>query len=630
MNQHRTSLSTRLLQTVTYKEAMVSRGQVHRGNLILVNREHPIKHLTAPEYLLPVHGIRSARHVLEQEILLEHSCLQHLQGLLKACDALIQRYSHLLVEHRSSVYEIYYVPAEEGSTRVPVVHGDQYHLSGNNADGFIMSMGMLLIEGIVLHAYGLPRYDSMYIFLVPVAYVLFLLLLLQKKGGNGKVLREFSTWIYILHPMAIVIVRGAAKIAGLTSILVENSMIHYVAVAALSAMMSLFVVMITRLIAKKPAIQHRAWAEIRLDHITHNVMELRRVLPSDCGLMAVVKANAYGHGNIPIAKHLSRIGIRHFAVAEVEEGISLRKIGLQGEILVLGYTSPDRFRDLSRYRLSQTATSADYGKVLNDYGHKIKVHVKIDTGMSRLGERYSNLEQIHSIYQLRNVCISGTFTHLSESDSMEDQGIYFTQTQITRFLEIVDQLKDAGVKPGMLHVQNSYGILNYPELNFGLARSGIALYGLLSNESDRVHAKVDLRPVLSIKARVTLVKDMNAEEFVGYGRNYRTTSNSKIATISIGYADGVPRVLSENGGLVLIRGQRARIAGNICMDQLMADVSHIYGVQEGDVATLIGQDGEETITAGEVARRCGTITNEIVSCIGNRVERIYLNHGKTE
>ena len=375
--------------------------------------------------------------------------------------------------------------------------------------------------------------------------------------------------------------------------------------------------------------QHRAWAEIRLDHLSHNVKELSNVLPPDCEIMAVVKANAYGHGGIPIAKHLNGIGVRHFAVADVEEGIALRRKGLQGEILVLGYTSPDRFGDLSRYRLSQTVLSTDYGKALNDYGNLINVHVKIDTGMGRLGERYSDMERIVSIYRLRNLRISGTFTHLSVSDSLEDEDIAFTKSQISRFVGIVDGLKAAGIHPGALHVQSSYGILNYPDLDFELARPGITLYGLLSSETDRVHAQVDLRPVLSLKARVTHVKEMNEDESVGYGRNYRTASSSRIASVSIGYADGVPRDLSEKGGYVLIRGQRARIAGNICMDQLMVDVSHIFGVQAGDVATLIGQDGEETITAGEVARRCGTIANEIVSRIGNRVERMYLNDGNT-
>lgn len=490
---------------------------------------------------------------------------------------------------------------------------------------FGLSLGLLLLEGIWLNANGLPRHDSMYIFLVPAVYLLFLLLLLQKKGGEGAVLRQLSTWIYILHPIAIVLVRGAAKAIGLSSLLIENSLIHYVAVAVLSTAMSMFVVLMSRRLTKKTAKPPRAWAEIRLNHISHNVAELRSFLPPECGLMAVVKANAYGHGIVPITKHLNRIGVRHFAVADVDEGIALRKSGLKGEILVLGYTPPDRFNDLVRHRLSQTVVSADYGYVLNDCRRRIQVHVKIDTGMSRLGECCSNLEQIASIYRLRNLSVSGTFTHLAESNSMEERAIEFTNTQINRFFGVVDQLKANGIDPGTLHVQSSYGICNYTELSCGLARPGIALYGLLSDENDRVRAPINLRPALSLKARVTLVKSVDAGQSVGYGGVYRTTRRSIIATISIGYADGVPRALAERGGSVLILGQRAPVVGNLCMDQLMVDVTHIEGVQAGNIATLIGQDGEETITAGEVASRCGTITNEIVSCIGSRVKRVYID-----
>ncbi|WCR28799.1 serine racemase VanT catalytic subunit [Paenibacillus thiaminolyticus] len=394
---------------------------------------------------------------------------------------------------------------------------------------------------------------------------------------------------------------------------------------ALSGMMSFGVAFfLRRLQQSAPDQRRRAWAEIRLDDVTHNVRELRGLLPPDCELMAVVKADAYGHGSIPVARHLSRIGVRHFAVADVEEGIALRREGIKGEILVLGYTSPARFGDLARYRLSQTVISADYGKALNGCGKPMKVHIKIDTGMSRLGERWTDMEAIRSMYRLRNLRVTGTFTHLSCSDSLAEADIAFTNAQIKRFGETIDEIKAAGLDPGTLHMQSSYGIVNYSELRCGLARPGIALFGLLGTERDQAQAPIDLRPALSWRARVTLVKQMQAIEPVGYGRNYTTRPGSVIATVSIGYADGVPRVLAEKGGAVLIRGHRAPIAGNICMDQLMVDVTHIEGVQEGDTVTLIGQDGQASITAGEMARRCGTITNEIVSRIGQRVDRIYL------
>lgn len=412
---------------------------------------------------------------------------------------------------------------------------------------------------------------------------------------------------------------------GLAPFLVGDSLVHYAAVAPLPVMMS-FAVMrfLGRYRREAPNPRRRAWAEIRLDDVTHNVRELRGLLPPDCGLMAVVKADAYGHGSVAVAKHLSRIGVRHFAVADVEEGIALRRRGIKGEILVLGYTSPERFGDLARYRLSQTVVSADYGKALDAFGKYVNVHIKIDTGMGRLGERWSHTDEICSMYRLRKVRVTGTFTHFSSSDSPAEADIAFTNAQIKRFLETIDQIKAAGLDPGTLHMQSSYGIVNYPELPCGLARPGIALFGLLGTERDQAQAPIELRPALSWRATVTLVKQMEADEPVGYGRSYKTRAGSVIATVSIGYADGVPRVLAEQGGAVLIRGQRAPIAGKICMDQFMVDVTHIEGVQEGDTVTLIGRDGHASITAGEMARRCGTITNEIVSRIGPRVERIYL------
>lgn len=373
-----------------------------------------------------------------------------------------------------------------------------------------------------------------------------------------------------------------------------------------------------------PPNKHRAWAEVNLNHLKHNLLELKSVLPQECNIMAVVKADAYGHGCIRIARHLSKAGVKHFAVAEISEGVALRKQGIKGEILVLGYTAPSRFGDLTRYNLAQTVISADYSKLLNEYGRKIKAHIKIDTGMRRLGENYDNMEQILGMYRNTNLQVTGTYSHLSVPDSHQEDDIAYTLAQINRFYEVIEQVKFEGINPGTIHIQSSYGILNYPDIHCGMARPGIALYGMLCNEDDQINTSVSLRPVLSLKAKVTQVKSVRAENPVGYGRNFVTTQDSKIATVSIGFADGISRSLFEKGGYVLIRGQKARIAGNICMDQMMIDVTYIDGVQEGDTVTLIGQDGTEMITAGQVAKQCDTITNEILSRIGNRVERVYI------
>ncbi|MCQ6562351.1 serine racemase VanT catalytic subunit [Paenibacillus mendelii] len=368
---------------------------------------------------------------------------------------------------------------------------------------------------------------------------------------------------------------------------------------------------------------HRAWVEINLNHLEHNLLALKQALPSRCLIMAVVKANAYGHGSAPVAQFLNRIGVNHFAVAEIEEGIELRKHGVKGEILILSYTSPGRVHDLSRYRLTQTIVSAEHGQALNQCGRKLKVHVKIDTGMNRLGEPYVNIQAIRSCYEYEHLHVTGTFSHLSVSDRVEPEQTAFTNMQVDRFMNVIQQIKAAGHNPGDIHIQSSYGILNYPMIDCDLARPGIALYGLLSKEDDLNLMQVKLRPALSLKATVAQVKDVRAHCPIGYGHKFIPSHDIRIAALTIGYADGVPKTLADRGGYVLIRGQRARIVGNICMDQLMVDVTSIEGVEHGDTATLIGQDGAEVITACQFAKRCGTVTNEIVSRIGSRVARVY-------
>lgn len=369
--------------------------------------------------------------------------------------------------------------------------------------------------------------------------------------------------------------------------------------------------------------QVRAWAEINLDHLRHNAEELKWILSSRTNMMAVVKADAYGHGGVEVTKELNRVGINHFAVAEIGEGIRLRKNGVRGEILILGYTAPELAPRIARYRLTQTLLSREYGEALESYGVTLNVHVKIDTGMNRLGIPCHDIEAIMACYRYPHLQVTGTFSHLSMSDGLAPSEQGFTKEQLRRFDQVVHQLKAAGLHPGLVHIQSSYGILNYPELKYDLVRPGIALYGLLSHEGDKVRSGADLRPVLSLKATVTQVKEVEASHPVGYGHRFIPARNIRIATVSIGYADGIPRSLADHGGYVLIRGQRANIIGSICMDQLTIDVTSIGGVHHGDTVTLIGQDGAKTITASQMAERCGTVTNEILSRLGGRVERVY-------
>ncbi|RED63226.1 serine racemase VanT catalytic subunit [Cohnella lupini] len=367
--------------------------------------------------------------------------------------------------------------------------------------------------------------------------------------------------------------------------------------------------------------KHRAWAEINLDNLDHNLSELRRVLPSATSIMAVVKADAYGHGAVRVAKRLYAGGVRFFAVAEIEEAAALRKKGVKGDILILGYTPSDRLEDLIRFNLTQTVTNAEDAERLQAFGKKLKVHIKIDTGMNRLGEPWSHEERILSMYRHSHLIVLGTYSHLAVADSLEPDDVSFTRTQTKRFNDLVERIRDAGLPTGRLHLQSSYGILNHSGLTADLARPGIALYGLLSNDRDRVLADVELRPVLSLKASVTRVAMVRAGESVGYGRSFVASRDTKIASVSIGYADGVPRVLSENGGCVLIRGRRAKIIGKISMDQITVDITSLTDVEPGDTVTLIGQDGDNSISAGEIGRLAGTITNDVLCSIGSRVSR---------
>ncbi|MFF2090570.1 serine racemase VanT catalytic subunit [Paenibacillus sp. NPDC058174] len=543
---------------------------------------------------------------------------------------------------------------------------------------FIVSIAVLLGEGIALHAAGWPRHDSMYLALVPAVYSLFRLLQ-SAEGREHPYLRSLSTWIYMLHPWAIVLVRGGAKATGSFSVIVDNKPVFYIAVSFLSVALSAAGIWLLQAIkgrgerglggghghghgqeqergqeqrqgqgqeqgqgkgqkqgqgkGQKQGLglkrgmgssRHRAWAEIDLDHLAHNLKQLQNVIPRSTAIMAIVKADAYGHGSIEVAKRLFKEGVRSFAVADIEEAIVLRRSGINGEIVVLGYTADHRLGDIIRYRLTQIVVSAEDAERLQAFGRPMMVHVKIDTGMRRLGESYEHIERILSIYRHKFLLIAGTFSHLAAADRQDAAGIALTLKQFEIFGSVIAQIKQAGIDPGRIHLQSSYGMLNYEGAGMNLARPGIALYGTLGSEKDTVRAEVGLRPVLSLKAAVSLVKSVQAGESIGYGGDYFTQRDSLIATLSIGYADGVAREYAERGGYVLINGQQAKIVGKICMDQLMVDVTDIEGVCQGDTATLIGQDGEQVITAAGIADRLGTLTNEVLVSIGSRVERVYV------
>jgi serine/alanine racemase len=308
--------------------------------------------------------------------------------------------------------------------------------------------------------------------------------------------------------------------------------------------------------------------------------------------------------------------------SSAEEGIALRKGGVKGVVLVLGYTPPEDFCLLKKYRLTQSVLDADYAEALDSFGGRLHVHVAVDTGMHRLGERCDNLYGIVWIFKRKNLIVDGMYTHLCAADSSALRCRDYTRKQIEAFFRVLRFLDAEGMRRPKLHIQSSYGLLNCPELRCDYARVGIALYGLLSTKADTENSIPELRPVLSVKARVSAVKKLAAGESAGYGLQFTAPRATKLAVVSIGYADGIPRVLSCGRGCVLINGERAPIVGRICMDQLTADVTDIPGVQRGDIAVLIGKSGDAEINAGELAENADTITNEILSRLGERLPRV--------
>lgn len=368
----------------------------------------------------------------------------------------------------------------------------------------------------------------------------------------------------------------------------------------------------------------RSWMEINLENLKHNARELEKCMPKGCELMAVVKADAYGHGAVMVSKSLNEIGVKAFAVATIDEGIELRKKGVKGDILILGYTDISRADQLIRYRLIQTVIDYDYALMLNRHNRPIHVHMKIDTGMHRLGIPTEEPEKIAEVLYLSNLKISGIFSHLCLADRLDKDAVEYTNNQIEHFYRLIKQLEKKGITLPKIHIQSSYGLLNYPDLHCDYARIGIALYGSLSMHGDRTRLKPELRPVMALKSRVAMIRDVAAGEGVGYGRDMRVVRNSRIAVLPIGYADGLPRNLSFKSGSILLHGSRAPVIGTICMDQLLIDVTDLPDIKPGDVATLIGTDGQDEIPATYVAENAGTITNELFSRLGSRIERVYI------
>lgn len=375
---------------------------------------------------------------------------------------------------------------------------------------------------------------------------------------------------------------------------------------------------------------NRAWAEINLDNIAHNIREIRRITNKNAEIMGVVKADAYGHGVMEVTRTLLCNGATRLAVSMLDEAIQLRRNGIDVPILILGYTDPIRANEIIQNDVTQTVYSHELAQALSDeavkQGKKVKIHIKIDTGMSRLGflPGYSAVKNVVKISKLPNIIIEGLFTHFATADEKDRE---FTLTQFERFMSICSELQRIGIHIPVKHCANSAGIIEYPEMHLDMVRPGIILYGMYpSEEVDK--SKIDLKPAMTLKANVILVKEVEKNTSISYGRLFTTQRTSKIATIPIGYADGYTRMLS-NKGKVLIRGQLAPIVGRICMDQCMVDVTDLdCDVEVGDEVVLIGAQGDNVITVEDVANSIGMINYEFVSIVGKRIPRAFIQDGK--
>lgn len=368
----------------------------------------------------------------------------------------------------------------------------------------------------------------------------------------------------------------------------------------------------------------RCYAEISLEAIGHNIREVKKRLPEGVKLLGVVKANAYGHGAVPVASYLEN-QVDYFATATIEEAIELRENGISAPILILGYVSPSQYSDLVEYDITQTIDSYAQALALEKeaarQNRKAKAHLAVDTGMTRIGFQVTehDADEAAKIADLPHVELEGMFTHFSCADQ-EDKT--YCSMQMEKYDKMTALLAERGVTIPLRHICNSAGIMEFDDHRFEMVRSGIITYGIYPSEEVKKE-RLDLIPALSWKSHVIHVKEVGPGIGVSYGATYVTEKPmTRIATVSAGYADGYPRALS-NQGCVLIHGKKAPIIGRICMDQMMVDVTDIPDVQVEDVVTLVGTDGDETITIEEIANPAARFDYEMLCDISSRVTRVY-------
>lgn len=379
----------------------------------------------------------------------------------------------------------------------------------------------------------------------------------------------------------------------------------------------------------------RTWAEISLDSIIHNYNTIRNNISKNTKMCCVIKADAYGHGAVQLAKLYESLGADWFSVSNIDEALELRNNNIKLPILILGYTPVNYAKILSEYNISQTCHSIDYAKSLSDMAVlqnvTVKIHLKLDTGMSRIGLMCQDIERdktnvniAEQICKMPNLYPQGVFTHFAISD--DPDGKSFTIQQFNAFTHTINELEKRGISFEIRHCSNSGAIIDYSQMHLDMVRAGIILYGLAPSE--KLKNRLDLIPAMQLKSVVSQCKEIYEGTTVSYGRTFKAENTKKVVTIPIGYADGYIREIAEDG-YVSIHGKKAKILGRICMDQTIVDVTNIDNINTGDEVTIFGNGlAENTPTADDIAKWSNTINYEVVCLVSKRVPRVYYKDNK--
>ena len=374
----------------------------------------------------------------------------------------------------------------------------------------------------------------------------------------------------------------------------------------------------------------RTWAEIDLDALKFNIGEIRKITDKNAMVMAVVKADGYGHGAVECSKLLLENGADRLAVSCFDEAIQLRRAGIDAPILILGASFDEETDAIVENDITACVFSYDFAKELSEsakkYSKTAKIHIKIDTGMSRIGYVAADddervVDEIIKISQLPNIELEGVFSHLSTADEADGE---YTMLQFKRFCSLCEMIEKRGLNIPVKHIANSAAIMMYPKMHLDMVRAGIIIYGLYpSDEVDK--SRLKLKRVMRLKSRITMIKELMENRGVSYGKMYITERKTKVATVPVGYADGYTRMLNGKAKMIA-NGTPVDVIGKICMDQCMIDVTNVHNIKAGDEVVIFGAD---TVTADTLAKNIGTINYEIVCMISKRIPRIYIKDGRT-